>query len=180
MAVHVMLDWETLSTANNALPWAVGAVRFDADTILDRFEVGIDAVDAERYGLKIDASTVMYWLSAGCDEARKKLLELPKIDAYAAIDGLNIFANQTPVGDRGSLWGNGATFDNVIYESACRALGLDSAFGYRQHECYRTLRNRIGHLAEFTQIGVKHTPADDAESQARHMQAICKAAGIAL
>lgn len=180
MATHVMSDIETLGLADNCLILSVGGVKFNSTTILDKFHVGIDPVDAERYGLKIDAATAWnYWADPKRDEARKRLFELPKIDLFGALDGFATWVNETPLDDRGSLWGKGATFDNVRIKNACQAVGLEYPFTYRQDECYRTLANRCPDVP-YTQIGVMHDALDDAESQAVHLQAICKQYGIAL
>lgn len=179
MARHVMADIETFATSNNALIVSIGGVRFDDTAIIDRFHVGIDPVDAERYGLKIDAATVMYWLDPKRDAARKQLFELPKVDLFSALDGFAAWVGQTPVDERGSLWGKGATFDNVRIKSAYDAIGLEYPFTYRQDECYRTLANRCPDV-KYEQIGTAHNALDDAESQALHLQAICKKYGIAL
>lgn len=180
MAKHVMADLETLSTADNALILSIGGVLFDGDTILDKFHVGIDPVDAERYGLRVDAATAWgYWANPERDEARKRLFELPKVDLFAALDGFSIWVQQTPTDERGSLWGNGATFDNVLIQNAYKAAGLENPFSYKQQACYRTLKNLCPEV-EYAQIGVAHDALDDAQSQAAHLQAICKRLGIAL
>lgn len=180
MAKHVMADIETLGLADDCLILSIGGVLFDGDTILDKFHVGIDPVDAERYGLKIDAATAWnYWADPKRDEARKRLFELGKVDLFAAMDGFKMWVEQTPTSERGSLWGKGATFDNVRIKNAYKAIQLESPFSYRQDECYRTLANRCPAIP-YTQIGVVHDALDDAESQAVHLQAICKHLGIAL
>ncbi len=180
MAKHVMADLETLSTADNAVILSIGGVLFDGDAILDKFHVGIDPVDAERYGLKVDAACAWnYWADPKRDAARKQLFELPKVDLFAALDGFSMWVLQAPPDERGSLWGNGATFDNVLIKNAFAATGLTSPFTYKQQECYRTFRNRCPEI-EYRQIGVAHDALDDAESQAVHLQAICKHLGIKL
>jgi hypothetical protein len=179
MSIHVMADIETWSTRNNALIVSIGAVKFDAENIIDRFHVGIDPVDAQRFGLHIDAGTVLYWFGPKMAEAREQLMALPKVDLFAALDGFAIWVNQTPVDDRGSLWGKGATFDNVILASAYEAAKIDFPFSYRQNECYRTLANRCPNV-EYAQVGVAHDALDDATSQAFHLQAIVKHCGLSL
>lgn len=179
MAIHVMSDIETLGLANDCIILSIGGVKFDQDKIVDKFHVGIDPVDAERYGLKIDAKTVMYWLDPKRDEARKRLVELPKVDLFAALDCFAMWCLGTPAYDRGSLWGKGATFDNVRIKSAYDAVGIEYPFTYRQDECYRTLANRCPDI-EYKQLGVAHDALDDAESQAVHLQEICRRYGIKL
>lgn len=179
MAIHVMGDIETLSTANNPVLLMIGAVKFNKTEIIDRFHVGIEPADGERYGLKIDAKTVMWWFDPKRDEARKLIWELPKIDLFAALDGFDMWVKQTPADQLGSFWGKGATFDNVKLKSAYDAVGLDYPFHYRQDECYRTMANRAPDVV-YEQLGVAHWGVDDAESQAVHLQHICAKYGIEL
>lgn len=178
--IHTMLDIETLSTRHDALITEIGAVKFNADEILERFHVGIDIVDAQRtYGRHIDAATVLYWLDEKRAEARKAMLALPRIDMFNAFDGLALWINQTPPDQRGSIWGKGSTFDNVLVKGGFEAVGLDYPATYKQDECYRTLANRCPDVV-YEQLGTAHVSVADAESQAVHLQQICKQYGIAL
>lgn len=180
MAIHVMADIETLGLADDCVPLSIGGVKFDGDTIVDKFHVGIDPVDAERYGLKVDAATAWnYWADPKRDEARRRLFELPKVDLFAALDGFAIWVGETPVDQRGSLFGKGATFDNVRIKKFYDAVGLSYPFTYRQDECYRTLANRCPDV-KYEQFGVAHDALDDAISQALHLIKIAKAHGIVL
>lgn len=176
---HIMVDLETFSTANNALIVTLGAVLFDANTILDRFSVGIEPSDAQRYGLHVDAATVMWWMDPERDAARRILFEQAKVDLDSALMGFKQWVEQVPEDERGSVWGNGATFDNVKLKSAYDAARLDYPFTYKQDECYRTLKNRCPNI-EFTRVGLLHVAVDDAESQATHLQAICRQLGVEL
>ena len=125
MATHIMGDIETLAKSNKAVLLSLGGVKFDGDKIIDRFHVGIDAADCQRYGLEIDADTVMWWLHPDRDAARQELHTLGKVDLFAALDGFAIWVRETPDSERGSFWGNGATFDNVKLKAAYDAVGLD-------------------------------------------------------
>ena len=189
MQYHVMVDIETLGTGNNALPLSIGAVKFSKDAILGKFEVGIDPDDAQRYGRTITGGTVMWWFDPARDEARKRIFEMPKVDLSSALQGFADWCQMNPdetVSDfsenapkLGSLWGNGAIFDNVILESAATATHTDWPFDFRRNECYCTLKNRNPDV-EFTRHGVHHSAVDDALSQALHLQLICAARGFVL
>lgn len=176
---HIMGDIETLSTANNPVLLSLGAVRFDAENIIDRFHVGIDPADCERYGLVIDAKAVMWWLDPKREQARKELLEQGRVDLFSALDGFSAWVREVPADELGSFWGKGATFDNVKLKSAYQATGLEYPFSYKQDECYRTMANRCI-AVEYEQIGTAHNAVSDAESQAVHLQKICKHYEIAL
>ncbi len=178
--IHTMLDIETLSTRHDALITEIGAVKFDADKIIDRFHVGIDLVDAQRrYGRHIDAGTVLYWLDPKRDEARVAMLALPRVDMASAFHGFAAFIEETPAEERGSLWGKGSTFDNVLLRDSCEAVGIDYPATYRQDECYRTFANRCPEVP-FEPIGTAHVSICDAESQAVHLQRICRQLGLSL
>jgi len=190
---HVMADIETLGIGNNALPIVLGAVKFTQDTILDKFEVGIDPDDAQRYGRVITGGTVMYWFDPKRDEARRRIFEMPKVDLSSALQGFADWCRMDseprptaadPFGDReairlGSLWGKGSTFDNIILRSAAEATQTDWPFSFRHDECYRTMANRFPDV-EYSQQGVAHVAVDDALSQALHLQRICAAKGFDL
>lgn len=178
---HVMQDIETWGTGPTALPVSIGAVRFDGDTIIDRFSVGIDPVEAQRYaGFTIDADTIMWWFSPERDAARKLWLDMPKVDLFAALDGFFMWCNEVPRDERGSLWGNGSMFDNTIVRNACKITGAEYPVSYSKDECYRTIKNRMGKAVPFVRLGVYHNAVDDAESQAVHLQAIAKHHGFEL
>lgn len=177
--IHVMTDIETLAQSNKPVLLEIGAAKFDMTGVLDTFHIAIDPADCQRYGLEIDASTIMWWFDPKRDEARKRQVELGRIDLFAALDGFAMWVNQTPKESLGSNWGKGATFDNVKLKAAYDAAGIEYPFGFRQDECYRTMANRFPDV-EFTPIGTKHSGVDDAVSQATHLVMIAKTHGIEL
>jgi hypothetical protein len=166
---NVMLDLETWGTGNNALVVSIGACKFDGDTILDRFYVAIDPVSAQAFGLEIDASTILWWLDPAQDEARRNWLGQEKIDLASAITGFDMWCKESP--GVMAIWGNGATFDNVILRSAFKAVGQEYPVRFWGDQCYRTVKN--AHPSTSIQReGVHHNALDDAISQAKHLQAI--------
>lgn len=191
MHYHVMADIETLGTGNNALPIVIAGVKFNKNTILGKFEVGVDPDDAQRYGRVITGGTVMYWFDPKRDEARKRLFEMPKVDLASAVHGFAEWCRMPVAPDTaegeipleplklGSLWGKGSTFDNIILRAAAEVTHTEWPFSFRQDECYRTMANRFPDV-EYQQHGVAHVAVDDALSQALHLQLICAKHGIAL
>lgn len=166
MDYEVMLDLETLGTSNEALIIAIGAVKFTDDEILDRFHVAIEPATAEVLGGKIDASTVMWWLDPVRAAARDALLSHSRVDLASALVG---FAQW--FGEPAPIYGNGSTFDNIILRSAFRGAGLEYPAPFWMDRCYRTLKNEFS-MVPLERVGVHHDAVDDAESQARHLQAI--------
>ena len=190
---HVMVDIETWGNGSNALPVSIGAVKFTQDRILDKFEIGIEPESGLQLGRVIDAGTIMWWFDPKQTEARERWLEMPKVDMWSAVSGfagwctlpigLDSGADEVPLEgealELGSLWGNGATFDNVILDNAAKAGRIDWPFNHRMNECFRTLRKRFPDVThEF--VGTPHVAVDDALNQALHLQKIAAAHGIVL
>lgn len=182
MAVHVMLDLETWGNSPEAMPVSIGAVKFDATSILDRFHIGIDprTVPGDRRVLA-EADTLMWWMDPERDEARKVWWALEKTDIATALEGFFLWYKESKVGWTAdpAIWGNGSTFDNVILRNAYKAMGMDYPAPFWKDWCYRTVKNLRPDI-KLERIGTHHSAVDDAESQARHLQAIALALGVEL
>ena len=166
----VMIDLETMSTKANACILSIGAARFfPRDTqVMDHFEVFVDPESCTAAGLVIDADTVMWWMHGDRDEARKELMACPRLPLRTA---LGMFADWLK-GDR-PVWGNGATFDNVILRNAYEACGITVPWKYWNDRCYRTMKSQYPDV-KMVRKGTHHSAAADAVSQAVHLQAIFK------
>lgn len=171
---HVMIDLETLSTANNALILSIGAVKFVEDGILDRFHVVIHPGDAQNYNLHIDADTVLWWMALDRQTAREQLLKSLEpdgdaVDLYSALDGFTQWFGN----DSMPVWGNGATFDNVILRNAFKAANVQCPWKFWDDRCYRTMKNHAPGI-ELERKGTHHNALDDATYQAEHLMKIWK------
>ena len=69
---HIMLDLETMGKTDNAAITAVGAVYFDLNNILSRFDILVDLNTSTGIGMEMDVDTVLWW-SKQSDEARAQL-----------------------------------------------------------------------------------------------------------
>jgi exodeoxyribonuclease VIII len=71
-----------------------------------------------------------------------------------------------------AIWGNGATFDNVVLRSAYASVGLKPHWHFRGDKCYRTVINLLPEdkRPAFERHGTHHNALDDAITQARHLQ----------
>lgn len=174
-STHVMLDLETFGNGNDAAIVSIGAVKFNQTEILDEFHVAVDPESCTAFGLKIDASTVMWWLDPDRAAARAALLDLVQVDLGSALVGLTEWLGN----DIAAIWGNGATFDNVILRSAYRACRMEYPVGFWQDQCYRTLKYRAPGI-EIVREGTHHDALDDARCQAKHLQAIIEHLGVPL
>lgn len=173
---HVMLDLETLGNGSNAVIISIGAVEFIPATsqIGRKFEVLIDPQSCVDAGLKIDASTVMWWMEQ--DQAARDQFKRSKFLLQEALKSFSGFL--TNVGTSVNVWGNGATFDNVILSNAYLAAKIERPWKYYNDMCFRTMRKMYPKVHQ-DQIGVAHRAVDDAEYQARLLMKILVQAGIA-
>ncbi len=167
---HVMVDIETLGKGNNAVILSIGAVKFDplGEGVIDSFYVDVDPESCQALGLKLDASTVMWWLAPEREAGRKALVDAKQISLPEALYGFtDWFGEDKPV------WGNGATFDNVILTSAFQACQIEKPWKFWNDRCYRTLKSLAPHI-KLERQGTYHQALDDAISQAKHMQQVVK------
>jgi exodeoxyribonuclease VIII len=162
-----MLDLETMGNGPNAAIVSLGAVRFCLRKLelLDEFYEVISLASSQSLGGTIDASTVMWWLQQA-SEAQQALYASNLTPPRTLPEVLQKFTawvggNRNEV----AVWGNGATFDNVILHSAYKACGHREPWTYKNDLCFRTLRRLFP--THYTPQGVKHNALDDARNQAQ-------------
>lgn len=175
LATHVMNDIETLGTGDDALITSIGAVKFNANGIIDGFHIGIDPADAQAIGLKLDARTVFWWFDEERADARRALLALERHPLAVALQRYREWYGDESL----PTWGNGASFDNVLMRSAFRVAGHEMPWDFRFDRCYRTMKSLPG-APQMERSGIHHDALDDARSQALHLIDIAKHLGVLL
>jgi exodeoxyribonuclease VIII len=168
---EVMVDLETLGNGSNAAIISIGACAFDpaSGQITSEFYVNVEPQSCVDAGLKMDVSTVMWWMKQS-DEARAAFNK-PSVPLELALD---MFKAWYPQG--AALWGNGATFDNVILDNAFKASGVNRPWHFTKDRCYRTLKNLRPDIKQ-DKVGVAHNALDDAKYQALHACKLLRAVG---
>jgi exodeoxyribonuclease VIII len=153
----------------------VGAVKFDprVDELGDKFYVDIDPESCVKHGLRMDVSTVMWWLKQ-TEEARNAVTDHERLDLPAALEGFADWFGSTSL----PTWGNGATFDNVIVRNAYTLCDIACPWEYYDDRCFRTLKS----LSDVRppRAGLRHHALDDAIYQAQTMQMIVRNLGLNL
>lgn len=167
MTDNVMLDLETMGDGNSAPILSIGAVKFNATEITDEFHVGIHLESSMQFGLQPSAGTIMWWLHPDRHDARAELLRLEAVDLPEALQGFSQWFGTQEM----PIWGNGATFDNVILRSSYAATGIRYPVRFWLDACYRTVKNAAPHI-KLVREGTHHNALDDARCQAKHLQAI--------
>lgn len=167
----VMVDLETMSTQDDAAIISIGATRFWLNVSQDEFTDDqlfyqtVSLKSCQKVGLNIDATTVEWWLQQS-KEAQQALFDSCRMDIHGA---LRRFASFIP--DDAYVFGNGATFDNMILRHAFKACGVQYPVSYKKDVCYRTLARMSDTIVPATE-GVKHNALDDAKRQTKHLMAI--------
>ena len=78
------------------------------------------------------------------------------------------------------VWGNGASFDNVILSESYYRAAILRPWPFWKDRCYRTIKT-IYPDVELVRSGTHHNALDDARTQAEHLIAInATAAGTIL
>jgi len=162
--MHVMVDLETMGTRPSAPIVAIGAVKFDADHIHDEFYINVDLGSATKEGLgEIEPETVMWWLGQA-EDARKALQENP----HRVMTALYLFRDWLKPHEIEGMWGNGASFDNVILAESYARVHLEPPWPFWLDRCYRTVK-KLAPSIPITREGTHHNALDDAKSQALHL-----------
>jgi len=142
MSDHVMLDIETWGTGSDALIISIGAVKFNpkADDLFpedwDKFHVGILPHSGLSLGETATADTLMWWMHPDRRDALDEWLGLEKVDLPTALEAFSEWFGKESL----PVWGNGATFDNVIMSSAYHLVGLERPWNYKHDRDLRTIK----------------------------------------
>lgn len=159
-----MLDFETLGNGTHKCVCQVGAVYFDNVTgeLGKEIKYTIDAGSHEKYGGRIDAKTVYWWL-AQSEAARGSINVEEKTDIKVAFEGLNEFLTGAK-----RIWSH-ATFDFVTLMETMKQLDIKPSFGYKAGLDLRTLVYLSGTSFDSTQReGVHHDGLADAKHQVKY------------
>lgn len=157
----VMVDIETLGNGSKAVITSIGAVLFNGDGLGHTFYSRVCPQSCVDVGLELDVSTIIWWLKQS-DAARAEFQGASRPLQEVLAD----FAIFLPQGVR--VWGNGATFDNVIVGNAYKACGLHQPWGFWNDRCYRTIKNQYPNVP-IGRTGTHHHALEDAKSQALHL-----------
>ncbi len=176
--VHVMLDLETLGLVKNAVITRIAAVAFNIDdgTVEDEIDIRVNAKSCVNAGLKIEGSTVEWWLKQ--DE---KLIQDTLITSFFEGEPLSEALQHFTLWIEGlkkkydtwnvMVWGNGACADNTWMHSAYQACHLDVPWKFYQDRDLRTLvylgqvLTGFSHKKTLLFEGQRHNPIDDCKHQ---------------
>lgn len=168
---HVMLDLETLGTIPGSAVISVGAVEFELDGSTGKtFHQNITAASCREIGLIEDPATHQWWAKQS-KEAQERVMR----DRKPITDTVSRFGSWFLSCGAEFVWGNGSTFDVVLWECACRKVGVSAPWKFWNVRDMRT----VIHLFDFDvrdmkRVGVHHDALDDAKFQVACVAAALK------
>lgn len=176
---HLMIDLESMGTNPDAPIVAIGAVFFNPMTgeLRPEFDVTVRLYDAMNTGAVPDGKTIMWWLEQS-EAARKAICSKDALPLYSALVQLSSFISRHCDNPKYlKVWGNGASFDNVILRRSYERFGRECPWHFSGDSDVRTmvmLGRKLGfnpkHDMPFD--GERHNAIADARHQAKYVSAI--------
>ena len=165
--LHVMMDLETWGTRPGSAIRSIGACVFNMEGHNPErhsvFYTNISDESCLSAGLTKDESTVQWW-SEQSEAAQQVLAENPR-SLRDAVLGFNLWLGRQ--GDDVRLWAHGASFDPVLWQAACDAVGEPFAVKFWDFRDTRTVYDlaEINLRQHRTAEMVHHYALDDCVAQ---------------
>ncbi|MEB2420279.1 3'-5' exonuclease [Citrobacter sp. R-1.5.2] len=177
---HLMIDLETMGNKPNAPIVSIGAVFFDPSTgeLGPEFYRVVSLKSAIAGGAVPDHETIIWWMRQS-EGARMAICDEDATTISAALIKLNTFILDNSDIDKVQVWGNGATFDNVILRSSYDRELIPCMWKFWNDRDVRTiveLGRKIGinPRRDIPFEGDMHNALADAKHQAKYVSAIWK------
>lgn len=177
---HLMVDVEALGKKPGSPLVSIGAVFFDpatGNTGPEFYEV-ISLESSMACGGVPDASTIIFWLKAS-SEARAEIVMDDAITMSDALQQLDDFITKNASNGKDSVqvWGNGATYDNVLLAESFDRAGIPCPWKFWNNRDVRTiveLGKAVGYTPryEIPFVGEPHKAISDAHHQVKYVSAI--------
>jgi exodeoxyribonuclease VIII len=177
---HLMVDLECFGSNPDAPIVSIGAVFFNPETggMGSEFYKVISLGSSMGFGGQPDADTILWWLKQSA-EARSAILVDDAIPLDDALLQLNEFICENAANGPASvqLWGNGATYDNVLLRSSYRRTGIPALWEFWNDRDVRTIVELgkaigINPRYEIPFEGDQHNALSDARHQVKYVSAI--------
>lgn len=168
MSKHVMLDLETLGLSSNSAIMTVSMAEFGLETgsIGKWLELKLNVIEQLTLkGTEVDIGTIQWWQNQS-NEA-KQSLQIKEVSFKGFKNAFTTFIDsikQTNT-EQVFIWGNGATFDNVLLRNMYKRFGEELPIPFycdmdvrtiTQIIDYTKLKERVGDF-----IGIKHRGLSD-------------------
>lgn len=176
---HLMVDLETMGNKSNAPIVSIGAVFFNPNTgnTGAEFYTAVSLESSMLLGGVPDAGTIIWWLKQS-PEARSAIAIA---DNITLIDALELFSDfiseNSDAGSDVQVWGNGASFDNVILRSSYDRADIECPWKFWNDRDVRTMTELgkaigINPRYDIPFDGEMHNALSDARHQVKYVSAI--------
>lgn len=175
---NLMIDLETMGNKPNAPIVSVGAVFFEPETgeLGPELYAAVDLKSEVALGAVPDADTILWWLTQS-SEARAAITgeAMPIRDALSELSAFAALNSASP--KYLCVWGNGASFDNVILRAAYERCQMPPCWSWFNDLDVRTIV-KLGRAVGFDPKrdmpfdGERHNALADAIHQAKYVSAI--------
>jgi hypothetical protein len=155
LSEHFMMDLETFGNGSNAMIVSIGACDFNMER---KFYA---VVDPERSSGDISPGTVKWWMQQS-DDARAMFKAQGEPLEQVLAKFTRFLNDSAVVMDKRKVWGNGATFDNVILSNAYDRHNMARPWMFWNDRCYRTLKGLYPGEELPKREGTHHNALDDA------------------
>ena len=170
-ATHYVIDLETMGIGPTAAIAAIACVEVTQGAIGRELYHRVtlqSSLDAGPGG-SVDASTIQWWLRQS-EAARAEVNGTQaSVSLFDALGDLNLFMAQEGHPNEILVWGNGATFDNVILGSAFAAYGMQLPWQFWNDRDLRTLLALYPQAKKLPLEGTKHHALHDARHEAKQL-----------
>ena len=166
----LMIDIETMGNKSFAAIVSIAAVEFDITTgeTGNEFYENVSLDSCLQSGLKVDASTVLWWMQQS-EDARTKFVQSP-IHLAEALQKFTFFCKPNL-----AVWGNSNRFDLGILENAYSVLSLSIPWKFWNERDVRTLVSFRPEIKdEHVFVGTPHNALDDCHNQIQYCHKIWK------
>ncbi len=173
---EIMLDLETMDTGPYSAILSIGAVRFNLETgkMGGTFYRNIYLKSCTDLGMTLSADTIMWWMKQS-DEARKAFNTSANNSLRDVCEDFTMYVNNVKATSlkKVSLWGNGASFDNVIIRNAYDKLSYRFPLPFYADCDVRTIMKIAPKIEkkDSDRKGVYHNALDDAIYQVSYLSA---------
>jgi len=137
MAIHGMIDLETLDTRPSSTVLSLGAVKFNPfsnDEPYDEIYFKIDIDDQDHLGRTTSDATIKWWSEQDPKAMEEAFDQAGAITVEEALKQLNRWFVGVD-----TIWGHGYGFDLTIVENMYRSLELPIPYNFWQVKDSRTL-----------------------------------------
>ena len=166
----IMLDIETFGHHADAVILQIGYAAFTAHApfaVLEHGTLYVDVQSCLDAGLRVDGSTLLWWMGSDRDAGRAALVQ-PPTEPIGLKAALVLLSEQITRLNPARVWAMPPQFDLTILKTAYLAVGINQVpWHFRSERCLRTLYDMVDfNRKKAPKPRIAHQAGEDARAQA--------------